>query len=227
MGRRLQRDQGTRRQEQHQALRAPDRGCALLADHRAAEYRPDRTPTGGGEEDERDRQRAVHGARRRCRCRCRHRRHGRQVPLRFLATHHGDPQRRQRRQSRLPSATRRGSRSTTRRCIRNIRARIASSAPRLPSAIEAALGTADVPEVVMTSPTAPGVTHRWTNLRAYADEVARPYLGGLPLSVLCASGPGHGAQDRSTRRAEPSCSPRLSRSAEECKCASGSAGQNR
>ena len=31
---------------------------------------------------------------------------------------------------------------------------------------------ADVPEVVMTSPTAPGVTHRWTNLRAYADEVA-------------------------------------------------------
>jgi hypothetical protein len=24
----------------------------------------------------------------------------------------------------------------------------------------------------MTSPTAPGVTHRWTNLRAYADEVS-------------------------------------------------------
>jgi hypothetical protein len=24
----------------------------------------------------------------------------------------------------------------------------------------------------MTSPTAPGVTHRWTNIRAYADEVA-------------------------------------------------------
>jgi hypothetical protein len=24
----------------------------------------------------------------------------------------------------------------------------------------------------MISPTAPGVTHRWTNLRAYADEVA-------------------------------------------------------
>ncbi|HYY38268.1 MAG TPA: hypothetical protein VE801_11065 [Xanthobacteraceae bacterium] len=40
------------------------------------------------------------------------------------------------------------------------------------SAIEAMLGTADIPEVVMTSPTAPGVTHRWTNLNAYADEVA-------------------------------------------------------
>ena len=34
------------------------------------------------------------------------------------------------------------------------------------------LGTADIPEVAMTSPTAPGVTHRWTNLNAYADEVA-------------------------------------------------------
>jgi hypothetical protein len=40
------------------------------------------------------------------------------------------------------------------------------------SAIEAALGTADIPEVAMTSPTAPGVTHRWTNIRAYNDEVS-------------------------------------------------------
>ena len=34
------------------------------------------------------------------------------------------------------------------------------------------LGTADIPEVTMTSPTAPGVTHRWTNLHAYAEEVS-------------------------------------------------------
>ena len=47
---------------------------------------------------------------------------------------------------------------------------IVSSA--LASAIEAMLGTADIPEVAMTSTTAPGVTHRWTNLHAYADEVA-------------------------------------------------------
>ena len=47
---------------------------------------------------------------------------------------------------------------------------IVSSA--LASAIEAMLGTADIPEVTMTSTTAPGVTHRWTNLHAYADEVA-------------------------------------------------------
>ena len=40
------------------------------------------------------------------------------------------------------------------------------------SAVEAMLGTAEIPEVTMTSPTAPGVTHRWTNLHAYADEVS-------------------------------------------------------
>ncbi len=45
--------------------------------------------------------------------------------------------------------------------------------------IEEALGSADIPEVSMTSPTAPGVTHRWTNVWAYADEVsmARIYAG--------------------------------------------------
>jgi hypothetical protein len=37
---------------------------------------------------------------------------------------------------------------------------------------EAVLGSADVPEVAMTSATLPGVTHRWTNLWVYADEVA-------------------------------------------------------
>jgi hypothetical protein len=47
---------------------------------------------------------------------------------------------------------------------------IVSSA--LASAVGAMLGTSDIPEVTMTSPTAPGVTHRWTNLDAYADEVA-------------------------------------------------------
>jgi hypothetical protein len=40
------------------------------------------------------------------------------------------------------------------------------------AAIETLLGTADIPEVSMTSSTAPGVTHRWTNLSAFANEVA-------------------------------------------------------
>jgi PAP2 superfamily len=38
--------------------------------------------------------------------------------------------------------------------------------------VMALFGTADVPEFSITSPTAPGVTHRWTNLRAFVDEVS-------------------------------------------------------
>jgi PAP2 superfamily len=40
------------------------------------------------------------------------------------------------------------------------------------SVLEAVLGSAEIPEVAMTSPTAPGVTHRWTNLRAFVKEVS-------------------------------------------------------
>ena len=40
------------------------------------------------------------------------------------------------------------------------------------SAIETLLGTQEVAEIAMTSPTAPGVTHRWTNVRAYNEEVS-------------------------------------------------------
>jgi hypothetical protein len=43
----------------------------------------------------------------------------------------------------------------------------------LAAVVETLLGTADVPEIVMTSSTAPGVTHRWTNLRAYTEEVSQ------------------------------------------------------
>ena len=38
--------------------------------------------------------------------------------------------------------------------------------------LEALLGSDEIPETSMTSSTAPGVTHRWTSLRAFADEVA-------------------------------------------------------
>src|SRR5262245_1755232 len=50
------------------------------------------------------------------------------------------------------------------------------------AAIEALLGAADVGEITMVSPTAPGVTHRWTNLYAYADEVRRP--ASAPVSTI-------------------------------------------
>jgi hypothetical protein len=38
--------------------------------------------------------------------------------------------------------------------------------------IEAVLGSQEIPEVTMTSTTAPGVTHRWTNTATYTEEVA-------------------------------------------------------
>ncbi len=38
--------------------------------------------------------------------------------------------------------------------------------------VKAALGTSDIPEIAITSPTAPGVTHRWTNMTAFTEEVA-------------------------------------------------------
>ncbi len=38
--------------------------------------------------------------------------------------------------------------------------------------VKAVLGTTDIPEITMTSPTAPGVSHRWTNLTAFTEEVA-------------------------------------------------------
>jgi hypothetical protein len=38
--------------------------------------------------------------------------------------------------------------------------------------IEGLLGTDEIPEVSLTSPFAPGVTHRFTSLRAFGDEVA-------------------------------------------------------
>jgi hypothetical protein len=47
------------------------------------------------------------------------------------------------------------------------------------SAIAAILGTDEIPEVSLTSPTMPGVTHRYTSLRAFNDEVseARIFAG--------------------------------------------------
>jgi PAP2 superfamily len=53
------------------------------------------------------------------------------------------------------------------------------SSAAVATVIEGVLGSAEVPQVSMTSATAPGITHRWTNVWAYADEVsaARIYAG--------------------------------------------------
>jgi hypothetical protein len=38
--------------------------------------------------------------------------------------------------------------------------------------VKAVLGSMDIPETAMTSPTAPGITRRWTTMTAYTEEVA-------------------------------------------------------
>jgi hypothetical protein len=42
----------------------------------------------------------------------------------------------------------------------------------LAGVVKAVFGTVDIPEIAITSPTAPGVTHRWSNMTAFTDEVA-------------------------------------------------------
>src|SRR5436190_9814624 len=38
--------------------------------------------------------------------------------------------------------------------------------------VKAVFGTTDIPEIALTSPTAPGVTHRFTSMTAFTDEIA-------------------------------------------------------
>jgi len=45
-------------------------------------------------------------------------------------------------------------------------------ASTIASVVESLFGTADVPELSLTSPTAPGVIHRWTHLKALVAEVS-------------------------------------------------------
>ena len=52
-------------------------------------------------------------------------------------------------------------------------------------AITAMLGTEQIPEVVMTSPSAPGVTHKYTNCTGFQQRGFRStYRCGLSLAVF-------------------------------------------
>jgi hypothetical protein len=43
----------------------------------------------------------------------------------------------------------------------------------LAGVVQTVFGTAEIPDISITSPTAPGVIHHWTNVHAFADEVAQ------------------------------------------------------
>ncbi len=47
------------------------------------------------------------------------------------------------------------------------------SSASLAGVVQTVFGTAEMPEVSIESPTLPGVVHRWTDVRAYTDEVSQ------------------------------------------------------
>lgn len=60
--------------------------------------------------------------------------------------------------------------------------------------IKALFGSVEMPEIVMTSPTAPGVTQRWTNLDLYTEEVANARIWAgfhYRFSTRVGTGMGH------------------------------------
>jgi PAP2 superfamily len=64
----------------------------------------------------------------------------------------------------------------------------------LAGVIKAVIGTVDIPEIAMTSSTAPGVIHRWTNLTAFTEEVANARIWAgfhYRFSTPIGTGMGH------------------------------------
>jgi PAP2 superfamily len=61
--------------------------------------------------------------------------------------------------------------------------------------VKTALGSADIPEIAVTSPTAPGLTHRWTNMAAFTEEVANARIwAGFHYRFSTRVGTGMGLQ---------------------------------
>jgi hypothetical protein len=61
--------------------------------------------------------------------------------------------------------------------------------------VKAVFGTTNIPEIAMTSATLPGVTHRWTNLDAFTQEVANARIwAGFHYRFSTRVGTGMGLQ---------------------------------
>ena len=188
----LQRDQGLWRTGQREANGAADRDCPVLARLRPVAYHPFVRQL-GRQADECRRQRAFHGAGGDCASTTR-------LIAVFDAKYHYNFWR-------PITAIRNGDidgnpateREATWQPIANT-----PMHPEYPCAhcilsgavagvVKAVLGTADIPEVAMTSPTAPGVTHRWTNMTAFTDEVANARIwAGFHYRFSTRVGTGYG-----------------------------------
>ena len=102
-------------------------------------------------------------------------------------------------------AMRPGCRSARRRCIRSIRAPIASPRRRWPRCCARVVGE-DVGEITLTSPTAPGVTRRWTRLADYANEVSNARVwAGFHYRFSTEAGKDMGQEDRRAHGRDAAC----------------------
>src|SRR6202022_4542067 len=169
-GDRLQRDQGLWRKDQCEANGPSDRDSPVLdkspfglsaLDAPARDRKADGCP----------RQRTLHGARGGWTQRRDHRCVEQKIPLHLRAADHGNSHRR------LDGNPATDSEATWQpiantpmhpeypcsHCIQS---------GSVAAVVKAVLGGEDIPEVALTSPTAPGVTHRWTNMATFTEEVA-------------------------------------------------------
>ena len=63
--------------------------------------------------------------------------------------------------------------------------------------VKAVLGGVDIPEVALTSPATPGVTHRWTNMTAFTEEIANARIwAGFHYRFSTRVGNADGVRDR-------------------------------
>jgi len=86
---------------------------------------------------------------------------------------------------RPPIGSQPGSRSPIRRCTRNTHVPTARERQRRRRRQGRHSEPPTFPRIATTSPTAPGVTHRWTSMTAFTDEVREcSHLVRLPLPLL-------------------------------------------
>ena len=67
----------------------------------------------------------------------------------------------------------------------------------LTGVVESVLGSTEVLEFTKTSPTPPGITHKWTNVRAFVDKISEARIwASFHYRFSNPRRPGDGLQDR-------------------------------
>ncbi len=84
------------------------------------------------------------------------------------------------------------------------------TAAAVSAVLEAQFGTGDVPPILMTSAAVPGVTHRWTKISDYSDEVSNARIwGGVHYRSSTGGRPRDGNAHRPARGGHGAEAPAL------------------